>query len=47
MTYRLIWHGPVADVEYDVDALSWDDAGYTLIAWLNGNEEMEELVRKV
>lgn len=46
-TYRLTWHGPVHDVEYDVQAFDEDDAKHTLAAWLNGDDEMGEYVRKV
>lgn len=35
-TYRLTWHGPVGDEEFDVDAFDEDDAKHTLAAWLNG-----------
>jgi hypothetical protein len=43
--YRLFWHGPVIDVEYDVEALNEEDAMHTLCAWLQGDDV--EGVRKV
>jgi hypothetical protein len=43
--YRLVWHGPVIDVEYDVEALNEEDAMHTLCAWLQGDDV--EGVRKV
>jgi|BogFormECP12_OM2_1039638.scaffolds.fasta_scaffold154101_1 hypothetical protein len=46
-TYRLIWHGPVGDAEFDVDAFDEDDAEHTLAAWLNGDADMGDLIRKV
>lgn len=47
MTYRLIWHGPVEDAEYDVEAETEDDAKHTLIAWLNGDDDLDDLVKEV
>jgi hypothetical protein len=46
-TYRLTWHGPVGDVEFDVDAFDEDDAKHTLAAWLNGDDDLGDLVREV
>ena len=46
-TYRLTWHGPVHDVEYDVQAFDEDDAKHTLAAWLNGDDDLGDLVREV
>jgi hypothetical protein len=43
--YRLVWHGTVIDVEYDVEALKEEDAMHTLCAWLQGDDV--EGVRKV
>lgn len=45
--FRLVWHGPVIDQEYDVTALSEDDAMHTLAAWLQGDDDMDEFVREV
>jgi hypothetical protein len=39
MVYRLIWHAPVDDVEYDVEADTEEDAMQTLMAYLNGEDE--------
>jgi hypothetical protein len=41
MIYRLTWHGPVGDAEYDVEAESWEDAEAVLMAYLNG-DDMED-----
>lgn len=38
MIYRLVWHGPVQDAEYDVEAETWDDAEAVLMAYLNGDD---------
>jgi hypothetical protein len=46
-TYRLTWHGPVHDVEYDVQAFDEDDAEHTLAAWLNGDDDLGDLIREV
>ena len=46
-TYRLTWHGPVGNVEFDVDAFDEDDAKHTLAAWLNGDDDLGDLIRKV
>jgi hypothetical protein len=46
-TYRLTWHGPVGDVEFDVDAFDEDDAKHTLAAWLNGDADLGDLIREV
>jgi hypothetical protein len=46
-TYRLIWHGPVHDVDYDVQAFDGDDAEHTLAAWLNGDDDLGDLIREV
>ena len=43
--HRIVWHGPVRDVEYDVEGDTEEDAMQTLSAWLNGEEEEE--VREV
>jgi hypothetical protein len=42
-TYRLTWHGPVGNV----DAFDEDDAKHTLAAWLNGDDDLGDLIRKV
>lgn len=46
-TYRLAWHGPVSDTQFDVDAFNEDDAKQTLAAWLNGANDLDDLVREV
>ena len=46
-TYRLTWHGPVGKVEFDVDAFDEDVAKHTLAAWLNGDDDLGDLIRKV
>jgi hypothetical protein len=37
----------VHDVEYDVQAFDEDDAEHTLAAWLNGADDLDDLVREV
>lgn len=46
-TYRLSWHGPVSDKEFDVDAFNEDDSKHMLAAWLNGANDLDDLVREV
>jgi hypothetical protein len=46
-THRLTWHGPVGNVEFDVDAFDEQDAKHTLAAWLNGDDDLGDLIRKV
>jgi hypothetical protein len=46
-TFRLTWHGPAGDVEFDVDAFDEDDAKHTLAAWLNGDADLGDLIREV
>jgi hypothetical protein len=38
MIFRLIWHGPTQDAEYDVRAETWEDAEAVLMAYLNGDD---------
>jgi hypothetical protein len=38
MIHRLIWHGPVEDAEYDVEAETVEDAEAVLMAYLNGDD---------
>jgi hypothetical protein len=38
MIYRLVWHGPVGDAEYDVRAETEEDAMAVLMAYLNGDD---------
>ena len=47
MIFRLVWHGPVIDVEYDVQALTVEDAEHTLCAWLQGDDDIDEFVKQV
>jgi hypothetical protein len=46
-TYRPTWHGPVGNAEFDVDAFDEDDAKHTLAAWVNGDDDLGDLIRKV
>lgn len=46
-TYRLSWHGPVSDKEFDVDAFNEDDSKHMLAAGLNGANDLDDLVREV
>lgn len=46
-TYRLTWHGPVGDKEFDVDAFGEEDAKHALAAWLDGADDLDDLVREV
>jgi hypothetical protein len=38
MTWRLVWHGPVQDAEYDVQGETEEDAMAVLMAYLNGDD---------
>jgi len=48
MTYQLVWHGPVYDVEYEVDADSEEDAMDMLCLYVQGEyvEGIREIGRK-
>jgi hypothetical protein len=39
MKYQLIWHGPVRDVEYEVEADSPEEAKLRLQLYLAGEDE--------
>jgi hypothetical protein len=36
--WRLVWHGPVQDAEYDVRGETEEDAMAVLMAYLNGDD---------
>lgn len=38
MIWRLVWHGPVQDAEYDVQGETEEDAMAVLMAYLNGDD---------
>ena len=38
MIWRLVWHGPTQDAEYDVQGETEEDAMAVLMAYLNGDD---------
>ena len=47
MIFRLVWHGPCGDAEYDVQGETEKDAMAVLMAYLNGDDMEDGEVKPV